>query len=124
MSTVSGSGAPTCTCRRRLARSGRLLAAAPERISRRVFNAGHSDENFRKLDLVKMITEHLGRGDVVYVHRDEDPRDYKVSFQRIRTELGFTPETTVADGIAEIAKDLDGGTFGDPFNPRYSNVAT
>ena len=39
---------------------------------------------------------------VSYVHRDEDPRDYKVSFDKIRAELGFETLMTVPDGIAEI----------------------
>ena len=56
----------------------------PRRWPGSVFNAGHSDENYRKLDLVEIITGQLGRGDVEYVSRDEDPRDYKVSFEKIR----------------------------------------
>jgi nucleoside-diphosphate-sugar epimerase len=87
----------------------------------RVFNVGHSDENYRKLDLVEMITSHLGRGKVSYVHRTEDPRDYKVSFERIKDELGFVPAHTVPGGVAEVTTALDAGRFGDPFDPRYSN---
>ena len=68
-----------------------LGVARSRRSPARVFNAGHSDENYRKLDLVEIITGQLGRGDVAYVHRDEDPRDYKVSFERIKDELGFEP---------------------------------
>src|SRR3954447_4932 len=52
------------------------------------FKPGPSDENYRKLALVKLITGQLGRGTVTYVQRSEDPRDYKVGFQRIRDELG------------------------------------
>ena len=58
----------------------------------------------------------LGRGDVSYVHRDEDPRDYKVSFDKIRAELGFEPQMTVPDGIGEIIAGLEEGRFGDPFD--------
>ena len=67
-----------------------------DKVAGRVFNAGHSDENYRKLDLVEIITERLGRGDVEYVTRDEDPRDYKVSFERIKNELGFEPDAARA----------------------------
>ena len=66
-----------------------VLEAPPEKVAGKVFNAGHSDENYRKLDLVEIITGKLGRGEVEYVSRDEDPRDYKVSFEKIRAELGF-----------------------------------
>ena len=88
-----------------------------------MFNVGHSDENYRKLDLVELITAHLGRGDVSYVHRDEDPRDYKVSFEKVRDRLGYKPQMRVPDGIAEIAEALDRQAFGDPFDARYSNIS-
>jgi nucleoside-diphosphate-sugar epimerase len=99
-----------------------VLEAAPEQVSGEVFNAGDSDENYRKLDLVGLITERLGRGDVSYVHRDEDPRDYKVSFEKIRAQLGFEPERRVPDGIDEIVRSLEEERFGDPFDARFSNT--
>ena len=84
-----------------------VLGAAKDRVAGGVFNVGHTDENYRKLDLAEMITKRLGYGDVRYVHRDEDPRDYKVSFEKIRRELGFVPEMRVPDGIDEIVEALD-----------------
>jgi nucleoside-diphosphate-sugar epimerase len=87
-----------------------------------VFNAGRSGENYRKLDLVEAIKTQIDRGKVSYVHRDEDPRDYKVSFDKIRSQLGFETRMTVPDGIAEIIGALDVGAFGDPFDPRYRNT--
>jgi nucleoside-diphosphate-sugar epimerase len=99
-----------------------VLASSPEKVAGQVFNAGHSDENYRKLDLVELITGRLGRGEVSYVHRDEDPRDYKVSFEKIKDVLGFQPRYRVPDGIDEIVEALDGERFDDPFDGRYSNI--
>jgi nucleoside-diphosphate-sugar epimerase len=99
-----------------------VLEAPPEKVAGRVFNAGRSGENYRKLDLVEEIGRQIDRGKVSYVHRDEDPRDYKVSFDRIRAELGFETLMTVPDGIAEIIAALDAEAFGDPFDPRYKNI--
>ena len=99
-----------------------LLAADAGSMAGEVFNVGHSDENYRKLDLVGLITEHLGRGEVRYVHRDEDPRDYKVSFEKVRERLGFEPLRRVPDGIAEISDALERRAFGDPFDGRHSNI--
>jgi nucleoside-diphosphate-sugar epimerase len=104
------------------ARAIRTVFEAPEeKVAGRVFNAGHSNENYRKLDLVELITGKLGRGEVGYVHRDEDPRDYKVSFERIRSELGFVPEMRVPDGIDEVIGALEEERFGDPFDGRFRN---
>ncbi len=101
-----------------------VLEAPVEQAAREVFNIGHSDENYRKFDLVQMITGALGRGDVSYVHRDEDPRDYKVSFEKVREALGFEPRFTVATGIEEIIDALKTERFRDPFDPSYSNLTS
>jgi nucleoside-diphosphate-sugar epimerase len=105
------------------ARAVRTVLEAPvEQIAGAVFNAGRSGENYRKLDLVEEIHKQIDRGTVSYVHRDEDPRDYKVSFDKIRATLGFETLMTVPDGIAEVLTALDAGTLGDPFDPRYKNI--
>jgi nucleoside-diphosphate-sugar epimerase len=105
------------------ARAARTVLESPaEKVAGQVFNAGHSDENYRKLDLVEIITESLGRGDVEYVHRDEDPRDYKVSFERIREQLDFEPSMRIPTGVDEIIGALEEERFGDPFGPGFSNT--
>jgi nucleoside-diphosphate-sugar epimerase len=101
-----------------------VLEAPAEKVGGEVFNVGDSAENYRKLDLVEMITGRLGRGDVTYVHRDEDPRDYKVSFEKIHRELGFKPRLTVPDGIDEMIADLEAERFGDPFAASHSNLTS
>jgi nucleoside-diphosphate-sugar epimerase len=99
-----------------------VLEAPEEKVAGNVFNAGRSGENYRKLDLVEEIGKQIDRGKVSYVKRNEDPRDYKVSFDKIRAELGFETLMTVPDGIAEIIGALDAGTFGDPYDARYRNI--
>ena len=100
----------------------RVLEAGPEEVGNDVFNVGHSDENYRKLDLVEIITGEIDRGNVSFVHRDEDPRDYKVSFAKVKERLGFEPEMRVPDGVREIAKGLDDEAFGDPFAATHRNT--
>ena len=99
-----------------------VLEAPEEKVNGRVFNAGRSGENYRKLDLVEEIKKQTPRGTVSYVQRNEDPRDYKVSFDKIKAELGFETLMTVPDGIGEIIAALDVEQFGDPFAARYKNV--
>ncbi len=99
-----------------------VLEAPAEKVAGMVFNAGRSGENYRKLDLVEEIGKQIDRGKVSYVHRDEDPRDYKVSFDKIRAQLDFETLMTVPDGIGEIIAALDASAFGDPFDGRYRNI--
>ena len=99
-----------------------VLAAGPERTGGEVFNVGHSDENYRKLDLVEIITGQLGRGDVRFVQRDEDPRDYKVAFEKVRDALGFEPMMRVPAGVREVAQALEEDVFGDAWAAEYRNI--
>ena len=99
-----------------------VLDAPADRVVRDVFNVGRSGENYRKLDLVEEIRKQTDRGEVEYVRRDEDPRDYKVSFDKIRAALGFETQMIVPDGIAEVLDALEQNRFGDPFDGRYRNI--
>jgi nucleoside-diphosphate-sugar epimerase len=99
-----------------------VLEAPVEKVAGNVFNAGRSGENYRKLDIVEEIGRQTDKGKVSYVSKDEDPRDYKVSFDKIKAELGFETLMTVPDGIGEILQALDEQRFGDPFDARYKNI--
>jgi nucleoside-diphosphate-sugar epimerase len=99
-----------------------VLEAPVEAVAGQVFNVGDSGENYRKLDLVELIREQTDRGDVSFVHRNEDPRDYKVSFDKIRSRLGYEVTMTVPTGIAEVIEALDSGRFPDSFDARYRNI--
>jgi nucleoside-diphosphate-sugar epimerase len=100
-----------------------VLDAPPARVDGEVFNVGCSRENYRKLDLVGLIGEQLDTSGVSYVRREEDPRDYRVSFEKIRRELDFRVTMTVSAGIGEIVHALSRGAIPDPFDAVYSNIA-
>lgn len=105
------------------ARAIALVLAAPlERVSGRVFNVGSTDENYTKADLVRLITEELG-GEVTieYVRQEDDPRDYRVSFERFRETFGFAPTRTVRDGIREVARAVETGVIPSLDDPSFRN---
>ena len=105
------------------ARAVRLvLESSLDQTRGEVFNVGRSDENYRKLDLVSLAQERLPTGSVSFVKRDEDPRDYKVNFDKIRDVLGYDVTMTVPAGIDEVASALDANAFQDPFDGRYRNI--
>ncbi len=99
-----------------------VLEAPREQTASEVFNAGRSGENYTKQMLVEEIQRQVERGNISYVKRDEDPRDYKVSFDKIREVLGFETVHTVPDGIAEIVQALDEDRWPDPWGARYRNI--
>jgi len=102
---------------------GCVLEAPLGAVAGEVFNVGSTAENYRKLDLVEIIAARVPDGEVRFVPRDEDPRDYKVSFEKIRERLDFQPRMRVPGGVGEIVASLDSKRFGDPFAAALTNTA-
>src|SRR6478735_1265946 len=99
-----------------------VLGAPREQVAGEVFNIGDTRENYRKLDLVEEIRKQTDKGNVSYVQRTEDPRDYKVAFEKVHATLGYEITKTVPEGIAELLRAVDEGFFPDAFDPRYRNT--
>jgi nucleoside-diphosphate-sugar epimerase len=98
-----------------------VLDADPVAVSGEVFNVGATEENYQKQQLVELIRPCVPRAEVEYVHRAEDPRDYRVSFTKIRQQLGFEITRRVPDGIREVAALITSGAIADLSHPSYRN---
>jgi nucleoside-diphosphate-sugar epimerase len=105
-----------------LARSIALALQSPqEKVGYEVFNVGNTTENYTKKMLVEEIRKQIPDAKVKYVPKDEDPRDYKVGFEKIRSALGFRITKRVPDGISEVIRVLRMGLLSDPDDRRYYN---
>ena len=105
-----------------LARSiGLVLQSPPEKVAYEVFNVGATAENYTKKMLVEEIRKNIPDAKVKYVPKNEDPRDYKVGFEKIRSGLGFRISRRVPDGISEVIRVLRMGLLSDPDDRRYYN---
>jgi nucleoside-diphosphate-sugar epimerase len=99
-----------------------VLEAPAGKVLGQVFNIGDTRENYRKLDLVEEIRKQTDRGEVTFVKRQEDPRDYKVDFSKVHRTLGYAITRTVPEGIGEVMQALEEDRFPDPFGQRYRNI--
>jgi len=97
-----------------------VLDAPGSSVGGEVFNVGNTDENYRKSDLVELLRERLPDATVRFVERDEDPRDYRVSFAKLQDRLGLVPERTVSQGIDEVISLVRSDMI-DAFSPLYRN---
>lgn len=98
-----------------------VLKAPAEMVAGAVFNVGATDQNFQKKQLVEMISAHAPDAVVEYVHKQEDPRDYRVSFTRVCDQLGFRITRTVSQGIEEVAHLVRSGAITNFADPKYRN---
>ncbi len=79
-----------------------MLESDSGKVDRNVFGVGDTNENYQKKMIVEQILKLIPDGKVKYVHKDEDPRDYRVDFSKIKDDLGFEVSWSVAKGITEI----------------------
>ncbi len=87
-----------------------------------VFNVGDTKENYTKKMLVDEIATQIPDAKISYVKKDEDPRDYRVSFEKIKERLNFKISKTVPEGIAQIKKIIDNGILSNPDDPKFKNI--
>ena len=99
-----------------------VLNASREKMAWNLFNVGSTEENYTKQMIVDEIVRQIPDAKIKYVSKDEDPRDYRVNFDKIQKELGFEVSKTVPDGIEEVKEIVTSGIIQDPEDQRYYNT--
>lgn len=106
-----------------LARSVVLVLESPEeKVRANVFNVGTTEENYNKGMIINEVCKVVPNVKVNYIEINEDPRDYRVNFDKIKNELGYTITKTVPDGIKEIYTLLKTGIVIDAFAQKFRNT--
>ncbi|MGE4293773.1 MAG: NAD-dependent epimerase/dehydratase family protein [Desulfovibrio sp.] len=102
-----------------------VLQAPRNKVCHGVFNLGDNRENFTINQVGDILKKLLPE---VVVERPEgvdDVRNYRVSFDRIRTTLGFACEYSIEDTIRDLIRAYnEEGRFQDYKDSKYSNVMT
>ncbi|HEY9428675.1 MAG TPA: NAD(P)-dependent oxidoreductase [Gemmatimonadaceae bacterium] len=99
----------------------KVLESPAESVRGQVFNVGSTNQNYQKQQLVELIQPHAPEAKVEYVHKAEDPRDYRVSFARINDRLGYETTRDVPDGIREVARLVRSGVIQNFGDARFRN---
>jgi nucleoside-diphosphate-sugar epimerase len=100
-----------------------VIKTENDKVNFEVFNAGGNINNYTKKMIVDEILRHIPEGKVRYGENGSDPRNYRVSFAKVKERLGFEPEFTVKDGIKELIDSLKIGLFKDSImeKNKYGN---
>jgi nucleoside-diphosphate-sugar epimerase len=99
-----------------------VIEAADADTAFEVYNVGDTSENYQKKMIVEEIQKFLPEARIKYVTRNEDPRDYRVTFAKIKSRLGFEILFRVPDGIRETIKAIQDGFILNPDDDKYRNV--
>jgi len=88
-----------------------VLAEDKAKVSGEVFNVGDTGQQFTKRMIVDEALKHLGEREVSYVSGDTDPRNYRVSFDKIAKQIDFTCDYSVERYVPSLINAVQNGVF-------------
>ena len=100
-----------------------VINSEREKVNFEVFNAGGDINNATKQMLIDEILNRVPNANVSYSENGSDPRNYRVTFDKVKNILGFEPKYTVKDGVDELVDALEIGLYKDSVTNknRYGN---
>lgn len=79
-------------------------------------------ENVTILEIAKLVEQYFPTINVdITETKFEDSRNYRVSCEKARNELGFDPNLTIEDGVRQLKELLEAGRVKNSFLSRFSN---
>ena len=88
-----------------------VIEAPLSKTSFEVFNVGGDSNNATKQMIVDKILNRVPNGRVVYQENGNDARNYRVSFEKIKSYFGFNPKYSIDDGINELIDSIQNHVF-------------
>jgi len=103
-----------------------VLKASPSEVQGQIYNVGDRRLNMTIGQLAEQVWKVVSKVRGVEIVVNENPsdlRNYAVSFDKIRSSLGFESTILMKEGIEEIVENFQKGNYGDYRNRIYSNLA-
>jgi hypothetical protein len=97
-----------------------LLNAPLGLVGGQVFNVGSPKMNYTLTQVAEKIREEFPQLRVEHID-NSDRRDYRVSFQKIRSQVGFESKRSLEDGIRELKQVMQTGKVTDYRDISYDN---
>ena len=98
------------------------LQAPTELVAGEAFNVGSDAQNYTLGDVAELINRQVPDAAITSDDTFVDKRNYRVSFAKIRSQLGFAPAWTIERGIAQVVALVRSNEVGHYSLPTYSNV--
>jgi nucleoside-diphosphate-sugar epimerase len=98
----------------------RTLNAPLPIVTGQIFNLGDTTLNYTLTQVSQMILKMFPNTRVQHIE-DTDRRNYRVSFDKIRTQLGFTSSWQLEDGMRQLRQAFEDKEITDYTDTRYYN---
>jgi nucleoside-diphosphate-sugar epimerase len=99
-----------------------VLEAPLPLVRNQVFNVGSDEQNYTIRQIGEIIHTLVPKAEIVNKEADLDPRNYWVSFSKIKKTLGFEPQKTIEQGVEQVIDAIHSGKVTDYKDAKYSNV--
>ena len=100
-----------------------VLQAEKRRVRNEVFNLGDSRENYQLFTIGERIQKHIPQVVVDVFENQQDTRNYRVSFEKIKRILKFTAQNTIDDSIQDFSMAYQHlQSYRDYMQQKYHNV--
>lgn len=98
------------------------LAAPAHQVAGECFNVGSDEQNYTLGEIAELIQRQVPDARITSDDTFVDKRNYRVSFDKIHSQIGFKPDWTVERGIAQVISLVRSNRVGDYSMPEYSNA--
>jgi len=98
-----------------------ILESTRKLVNGQIFNVGNNEQNLQIFDLAKMVAESINLPFNFEWYGSPDMRSYKVSFDKIREQIGYKTSYTPKEGAKEVFNALKEGKL-NPEDPRTITV--
>ena len=88
----------------------KIINTNPSKYNGLILNAGFTNENYKKSDIIEFFLQKLPKLKVVSVPID-DKRNYKVSFEKINKIISLKNEHNIYDAIEELFESFKNNTI-------------
>jgi nucleoside-diphosphate-sugar epimerase len=99
-----------------------VLESEASLVDHNVFNVGDTRENYQKQMIAEEILKLVPDARIKYMPKENDPRDFRVDFSKIKNKLRFSIKKTVPDGLREIYSIIKSGIISNPDSQIYKNI--
>ena len=106
----------------------RLLQLDAAQVAGQVWNAGYENQTIEDIagNVHDVVTREPGHEQVAIVHEPtDDLRSYRISSEKIRRDIGFVPQRSIADAVADLVAAFRAGKIPNSMtDPKYFNIKT
>ena len=98
-----------------------IIEAKHDLVNNQVFNVGY--DNMKVIDIANTIKNLMTKNIKLITVPTDDNRSYHISSEKIKKQLGFTPEFSVKDAVIDLINAFDNNLLNDPLkNILYYNI--